>query len=230
MIAYKAAKHGDTRVLITLEIPDDATTNLDRYDIVNKDTAKYRSNKVKVLKIEDDDGKDYETATSAFVTLGFRDLLTYKVGETLVEPTYDPDPDKVCSDGIHFFLHKSVVEQYGWEPHATWSGVLRSYYDNGMKEYEVMLKDGKKDGLHTAWYKSGLRDYQFNFKNGKADGLYEKWYENGVKDCETMYNDGIPGGFNQWYDNGQLKVEGQFVNNKYEKLREWNRDGTVMEP
>ena len=38
MLGYKVGKHDDTRVIITLEIPEDAITNINRKDIayVNK--------------------------------------------------------------------------------------------------------------------------------------------------------------------------------------------------
>ena len=85
MLGYKASKNGDTRVIVTLEIPEDAITNMKRKDIVNAETAKYRCNKAKVLKIEDEDGKEYSYATSIyynyismFVTK--TSTLTYNVG------------------------------------------------------------------------------------------------------------------------------------------------------
>lgn len=227
MIAYKAANHGDTRVLITLEIPDDATTNLDRKNIAVKETASYRANKVKVLKIEDDNGKNYETAESAFVT-GFVEILTYKVGETLVEPNYDPDADKVFTKGIHFFLEKHVAELYKLPLHATWSGVWMAYYYNGVKKHEVMFKDGKKEGLHTSWHENGIKQSEKNFKNGKEDGQYQKWYENGVKEEQVMYKDGLMNGiYTSWYDFGDKKTEQNYKNGKKVSMEESRVDVIV---
>ena len=128
MIGYKAAFNENTRVVITLEIPDDALTNINRTSVVVKEKAKHRANKVKVLKIEDKQGKEYKTAETGF----FREkILVYRVGETLEEPTYDTDIEQVCSRGIHFFLDKTVAEQY--EILEIENGLLESFYDTGQK-------------------------------------------------------------------------------------------------
>jgi hypothetical protein len=109
MLGYKIARHGAKRVLITLEIPEDAKTNLYRPSIVNKETAKYRTNKAKVLKIEDADGKSYDTATTSIYN---KKKLTYRVGEVVEEPAFDPMLEVVCTEGIHFFLDKHVAELF----------------------------------------------------------------------------------------------------------------------
>ena len=64
MLGYKIAEHGNVRVLVTLEIPDDALTNMNRYDIFDAMKAKYRTNKAKVLDIEDEQGTKYTHANS----------------------------------------------------------------------------------------------------------------------------------------------------------------------
>jgi hypothetical protein len=60
MIGYKIAKNGDRRVIVTLEIPADALTNMGRSTVAVRETATYRVNKVIVLKIEDSEGNCYD--------------------------------------------------------------------------------------------------------------------------------------------------------------------------
>jgi antitoxin component YwqK of YwqJK toxin-antitoxin module len=185
MLAYKAAKHGNTRVLSTLEIPEDALTNLKRSSIANAETAKYRCNKAKVLKIEDDEGKTYETAE----TLCFNDKsLTYKVDEIIEEPTYYTDPEQVCARGIHFFLSRHVANRY--ERPFPENGMYQRWYDNGEKYEEVMYKDGKKDGLYQSWHENGQKCSEIMFKGGVEDGLYKQWHKYGDKLKEVIYKDG----------------------------------------
>ena len=106
MIGYKIAKNGDTRVVVTLEIPEDALTNMGRPSVALRETAKHRTNKAKVLAIEDASGTPHTTATS----FGYdKKFLTYKVGETIEEPSYNPDPEQVCAEGIHYFLTRRVA-------------------------------------------------------------------------------------------------------------------------
>ena len=44
---------------------------------------------------------------------------------------------------------------------------------NGKKEKEITIKDGKPDGLWTWWHENGQKKAEANYKDGKpADGLY----------------------------------------------------------
>ena len=56
MRAYKVAEHYDERVIVTLEIPSDAITNIYRESVVVMATAKHRANKAFVVNIKDDEG------------------------------------------------------------------------------------------------------------------------------------------------------------------------------
>jgi hypothetical protein len=141
MIGYKIAKNGDKRVVITLEIPSDALTNMNRSSVLVKETAIYRTNKAKVLKIEDTDGNCYTTATS----FNYYKSLEYKVGEVMEEPTYNIDPEEVYAEGIHFVLSRRVAELYGLMKIE--NGLFESWTYDGQKLCEVLYVDGKRDGL-----------------------------------------------------------------------------------
>jgi antitoxin component YwqK of YwqJK toxin-antitoxin module len=66
-------------------------------------------------------------------------------------------------------------------------GCGSTYYENGQKQDEGILKDGKKDGLWTYWYENGQKRIEGTFKDGKKEGLQTSWYENGWKMYEIMY-------------------------------------------
>jgi antitoxin component YwqK of YwqJK toxin-antitoxin module len=203
MIGYKVAKNGgDTRVVITLDIPQDALTNMERKDIVNKDTAKYRTNKAIVLKIEDENGNEYTSG----ISFNYKDKsLTYTVGETLIIEDYDLS-EKVCSSGIHFFLNKRVAELY--ELNNLENGILETWHENGQKFIECSYTDGKLDGLYQVWHDNCQKWKECTYKNGKLDGLYQQWHENGQKFIERNFKDGKEDGIYQsWNENGQKWVE-----------------------
>ncbi len=61
---YKIAIANGNRVLVTLKIPNDATTNISRTGIKDKNYASYRCNKAIVISIEDIKGKHYASARS----------------------------------------------------------------------------------------------------------------------------------------------------------------------
>ncbi len=138
MLAYKSAIHYiRTPVVITLEIPDDAITTMNRSGIVNRQTAKYRTNKAKVLKIEDDAGTEYANATSAFYETK---KLTYIPGETIVCDDFDMDLEKVCSTGIHFFLDFTVAKHY--KRTAIQNGILTAWYDSDQTMAVELYENG----------------------------------------------------------------------------------------
>jgi antitoxin component YwqK of YwqJK toxin-antitoxin module len=203
MLGYKAAKNGDRRVVITLEIPEDALSNIERTSVKFKETAQYRANKVKVLKIEDSEGKEYDTAETAFFS---KKILVYKVGEVLEEPTYDMDVEQVCSRGLHFFLERKVSEQFGIDKIT--NGLLVSFHENGQKYYEAVYKNGNIEGSYQYWYENGQKSCEGMYKNGKLDGIWLGWYTNGQKVCEGIYKGGKKvGEWKSWSNEGVLTTE-----------------------
>ncbi len=233
MLGYKAAKSGDTRVLITLEIPDDAKTNVDRKYVAKKETAKYRTNKAKVLKIEDAEGKSYETATTSFYD---DKKLIYKVGEVVEEPAFDPTLELVCAQGIHFFLDKRVAEVFYWTPPKDWTGTWTEWYDNGQLKVKKTYEKGIVVGTSTKWFESGVKKsesiglggnklqvityYPTGEKESECIGDFVD--ENEIRNFKTFYTNGhvkedlstrngkCEGYSVMWHENGLKKQEGAF--------------------
>lgn len=223
MIAYKAAESNGKRILITLEIPSDALTNIGRASVVVKESAKYRANKAKVLRIEDAEGNLYETAESAF----FTPKLVYNVGEVLEEKGYNYNTRSVCSRGIHFFLEKQVAEQYMLKEIP--EGVLTSWYDTGQKHTEQEFKGGKRNGRFTRWYENGAVYMEGNYTNGKEEGLFVSWHENGQKYVEATYKDGLlHGTYLSWYEDCVKSHEYHYKDGKADGLvKSWYETGAL---
>jgi antitoxin component YwqK of YwqJK toxin-antitoxin module len=222
MIGYKVAKVGETRVLITLDIPEDAITNVARTSAVVKGTAKYRTNKAKVVKIEDDDGKEYTEAATGFYV---GKSLTYKLNELVEVPEYDMDLEKVCSTGIHFFQTKCVAELYARG--SIQNGLYQAWHDNGQIQEESTFVNGRVEGLYQRWYENGQKRLEYTVVNGKLEGLYQTWHENGQKREEAMYVDGVKDGLYQsWHENGEKHEECRLVNGMRDGLYQtWYANG-----
>ena len=186
MIGYKIAKNGERRVVVTLEIPSDALTNMNRSTVAVKETAKYRTNKAKVLKIEDNEGNWYSTATSFNYK---KKSLEYKIGEVLEEPSYNMDHEIVCAEGIHYFLSRRITELYGLS--CIVNGIYEAWYDNGQKWIECSYVDGKICGLLQAWYENGQKWEEYSYVDGKMHGLYQQWNMDGTKIKEETYVYGV---------------------------------------
>lgn len=56
---------------------------------------------------------------------------------------------------------------------------LQAYYENGQPNYEVPLKDGKKNGEMKGYYRTGQLRSISNWENGVLNGPMIKYYESG---------------------------------------------------
>jgi len=114
---------------------------------------------------------------------------------------------------------------YTTDTNEPYSGTVFSLYENGNKESEWTLKNGRKDGLYTYWYDNGQKSSEGTYKDGKEDGLWTGWYDNGQKEIEGTFKDGKPDGLSTlWYENGQKRQEGTENEWTY-----WNEDGSLKE-
>ncbi len=179
MIGYKVARNDNDRVIVTLEIPDDALTDMNRRSIIVKETAQYRANKVKVLKIEDSDGKEYTEAESMFYPYA---CLKYTVGETAVDNYFCRDIEK-REEGIYFFLSREVAERYGLG--TVENGIHKMWHPNGVLEEEFECVNGKHHGKYTSYHDNGVKNIECVYENGALAGVFRRWHENG-----TMFYDG----------------------------------------
>lgn len=96
---YGFSRHAIAKLLI----PEDALRS-------SGTGRKCRCNKALVLAIEDMDGNTITYPVDARST--FDSLFTYRVGDTVEEPEFDPNRFNVCSKGIHFFINRSEAVMY----------------------------------------------------------------------------------------------------------------------
>lgn len=210
MDGYKLAINEDgMRVVVYLSIPNDALTNIYRKSVRVKQSAKYRTNKARIVRIEGTDGTCYLFAWSAFSDK----QMLYAAGGILEDDNFDTDPDTVCSGGIHFFLDKRVAELYGLTKIST--GLFQKWYDNGYLHRQLNFTEGCGDGICSEWYNNGQLSYEGNYVRGEEHGAVRKWYRNGMLKCEWNYKNGVEDGvFRRWSDAGELEGETRYKNGK----------------
>ena len=185
MIGYKVAKNDKTKVIVTLEIPKDARTNMGRSSIAVKETAAYRADKVKVLAIEDASGTSYKTATTNFEGIS----LTYKVGEVVEEPSFNPDKEEIYAEGIHYYITRHIAELACMG--MVENGPYHYWHANGRKCVELTSVNWKLHGLYQHWLENGQKCVEANFIENKLHGLYRRWLVDGTKLEEIIYDNGI---------------------------------------
>ena len=217
MLGYKAAKSLlDKHIVITLEIPEDAITNMKRKNIFKAETAFYRTNKAKVIKIEDSEGKIYDE-----VDLNNK-KVKYIVNNEVVSHDFNMNLESAEISGIDFFLSKDIAKNY---PHPDkYNGVLESYYEDGRKSYEAT---NKPHGLETAWFRNGSKNSEIRYVDGIKNGLEEVWYENGTLRAKLPFTNGmLEGVFETWYENGNKQCEDPYKNGKRVGVfRSWHENG-----
>jgi hypothetical protein len=99
--AYKLGRGpGGARVVVTLEIPEDAQR------VAPLVGRKCRASKAKVLALSVGD------AAESWHQQDGRPVVTYRVGETVEADKYDPSPFVECSGGIHFLISRREAEEY----------------------------------------------------------------------------------------------------------------------
>jgi antitoxin component YwqK of YwqJK toxin-antitoxin module len=146
----------------------------------------------------------------------YDEKFKYSVGQKVVPDTFDPNIEKVCSSGIHFFLDKECAELFELYE-KNFNGEYKSWHENGQLSKHCFFKDDKLDGEYKEWYENEQLSKHCFYINNKLDGEYKKWHENRQLYILGFYNDDkLDGEYKQWFSNGQIKYhciykDGNFI-------------------
>jgi hypothetical protein len=189
IIGY-ANKHN---YIITLEIPENAKTNFDRKDIVNRDCALFTTNIAKISNMTTMIGHECDS----MYIYGFKTPIN--VGETY-EINFD------------FYLKKEIAMLI-----ETHNGEVKRYYPNGRLKEEFTRVNQKIDGVYKAYHdnqNNSLAEEAF-YIEGKENGTNTKFHENKVIAERTTMINGVRNGIRECFDkNGQLLFKNTYCDNK----------------
>jgi len=232
MYGYKSGMTNEgIRVLISLYIPMDAKTNFERKNVKNKLFAKYRVDKATVLKIQDDNLKNYISAKSLFSN----EKITYIVGGQVVSK-FNENIEIVKGEGIHLFLDNEVAINYGrkmltqiWkhDPNLYMSffsnGNTREkitylnkgfdrktelFFENGKHKLIENYKNNQRNGICYEWYHTGKMKSYCEYENDLKHGIERIFFTNDHRKFYITYTNGILNGkFTSWYINGNIELE-----------------------
>lgn len=120
-------------------------------------------------------------------------------------------------------------------------GPGKEYYANGTLKYEGNFTNGLASGQGKLYEETGKLKYIGNFVNGYAAGQGRIFDANGKLKCEgnfarlpsnqdSIKDPSVPTGHcKEYYDNGQLKYEGEFVNGVWHgEGRSYDRQGHLL--
>jgi antitoxin component YwqK of YwqJK toxin-antitoxin module len=148
---------------------------------VDSDYAKFRCDKARVVDIVNFNNGISLDKDSSFYDHNF----VYRKGE-IVSADYNPQINKVCSTGIHYFKTQDAAINWWYRQKNKYpmDGVYIDWYESGRKCSEQNYNQGQRDGLWTEWYESGQKKFEEDYKQGQKDGLWTEWYESGQKKYE----------------------------------------------
>lgn len=71
------------------------------------------------------------------------------------------------------------------------------------------------EGSYITWYKNEQKQYESSYKErGVLDGVIQAWYDNGILKLKGQYDNGKKAGqWTEWYVNGRVKSQINYVNN-----------------
>lgn len=171
MLVYKAAiLASGTPVIVTMEIPPEARTNL---GFANDEEAPYITDRAWVERITDENGCPYLCVESSFLPKGETRLLY--ILWNLVTSEYNENPAR--KQGIHFFLNPESARQFA---NQTSNRLRTTFHSKGCLATECEYRNGKKEGMCRKWYTTGEPYSEETFHNGVANGVLTIWHKNGI--------------------------------------------------
>lgn len=154
-----------------------------------------------------------------------------------------------------FFSETKVLVMKGKFKNGKEEGEWLSWYDSGKKKDVGHFTAGLMNGKWEGWFENEKKDYEGEYKNGLKDGVWQHWYDNGkqelmqtflvktveskeyLKESEKRFAEFnksqeisvLDGPHFSWYENGQPKEEGAYLNNvQHGKWTYYYDDGKKM--
>jgi antitoxin component YwqK of YwqJK toxin-antitoxin module len=191
MIGYTLGElSGYTKVLITLEIPDDANTDMNRSNIINEEYAKYKSSKAIVTSITDRKQKSHNRFKLFYGNCN--DLNFYKVNDIITgNIIFYKKIEPVIQDSDLFDLI-NLEDGAG-------IGVHKKWFDNGSIQLEHNYKYKKLDGVYKEWNSFGVLIEESIYSNNKIEST-KRFNSNGKICLIENYKDGLLHGENKTLD------------------------------
>ena len=156
---YKIYKY-----ILEIDLCDDSISNENRNDIVDKYYATYKTNKFKIINIEN-------MITNENITK----LYEYNIGD-IVKKNITYFFNKECA---FFYLENEYFE-------GSYKYIDKLYYVDFFKQHNKIY-----NGIHKSWYANGILREEFYHIDGKLEGLYKEYNNKGKINILTNFIDDI---------------------------------------
>lgn len=180
-VGYKKALSlpGRKHVIVTLSIPPEARTNVNRRtNVSDRMFAKHRCDRCVVTGIMDPvSGETYPRAISITPPRGARPFI-YSVGVALYAQRYDPADWNICSHGIHFFL--SYVRALTYQSPFQ-NDMFQVWYDHGGLRYYGETVGKRFHGLFIEYDHEGRVKKELTVRNDVVQSFWTYEWDNLIR-------------------------------------------------
>jgi antitoxin component YwqK of YwqJK toxin-antitoxin module len=196
-------------------------TNETRKGVVCEKYAKFRANRLKVIRIFNfEDLTECNMITNEYSV--FPSIKTIYYVKHIAEcDEFTEDLDVVCGGGIHYF--KSIIAAYFYNSLNTFgnfSGIWLQWHENGILKSKEQLLNNTLNGQCEIWNKKGIIKRTGQYLNGGKDGKFIDFNDVGVIIRETTYVKGFRNGPYKIYNMDTME-SGQYVMDVRSGI--WNR-------
>jgi len=110
------------------------------------------------------------------------------------------------------------------------TGIWVEFFCNGNMKNKLTFSNGRPDGYAIMYHENGKISEEGNWKINRWVGNYKLYYDNGQVQHEFVFNPSgkREGAQKYFFDNGQIAIEGNFVNGKESGLiKEFHENGDI---
>lgn len=134
----------------------------------------------------------------------------------------------IYSDIYNIFFR--LIKIIGTSSNSNDDEPLVSYWPNGNKKLEIVMKNNKAEGIGTFWFENGIKESEIEYKDDKYNGNAIYWDEKGKKVSESQFKDDQLNGKEIHYDgNGNKWMEYEFKDDKKNGIaKRWNEKGDLI--
>jgi antitoxin component YwqK of YwqJK toxin-antitoxin module len=123
----------------------------------------------------------------------------------------------------------------GMTPNVKAQGASKEFYENGKIKSEMFYKHDIPTGIRKDYAENGILMAEYKYPNGYNKWEYIFYYKNGKELSSGIYSGGYgnteiksDGAYKKYYENGQLKFEVTYKNNKKDGIqRKYFPDGAL---
>jgi len=149
----------------------------------NKGYAQYICSEAKVLDIYHMHTKEN---FSQGISIHHHRKKIYNVGEKVQEDNYDENENF----GIHYFMTEKAAYWYCFSFPESYTGVFKSYDEDGRLMEKTDYYNGKKHGESSHWYVNGNLNRISRYVLGEKHGIQIVWNKDKSVRSNQLYSNG----------------------------------------